>query len=120
MTRRRQNVETALTKAIEVAIGSRRDARVWRNNVGAARTKSGFIRFGVVGQADLSGILLGGRRLELEVKTDSGSQSPSQKAFGEMIARFGGVYAVVRSVDEAVAVVDQALEEEGRRGQPGE
>ena len=59
------------------------------------------IRFGVEGAADLSGILAGGRRLEVEVKSERGRQSDEQHAYQAMIERFGGVYILARSADEA-------------------
>lgn len=101
--------ETAISKAIELAIGSRRDARIWRNNSGMAFGKGRAVKFGITGQADLSGILSDGRRLELEVKKPGEGPTTEQADFGAMIERFGGVWAVVTSVDEAIAVVDRAM-----------
>ena len=53
-------------------IGSRSWARAWRNNAGAVRYRDAegrkrAVRFGMKGQADISGILHDGRRLEIEV-----------------------------------------------------
>ena len=59
------------------------------------------IRFGIEGGADLSGILAGGRRLEVEVKSERGRQSEEQVAFQRMIERFGGLYILARSAEEA-------------------
>lgn len=108
--------EHEIQQAILLALGSRRDVRVWRNNSGVAYGKGRAVRFGVPGQADISGILRGGRRLELEVKAPGERPTKQQTAFGAMIQAFGGVWAVVRSVEEAVAVVDAAL---ASRGPPG-
>lgn len=58
------------------------------------------MRFGLPGQADLSGILPDGKRLEIEVKSVSGIQHESQKMFQAMIERFGGVYILVRFVED--------------------
>jgi hypothetical protein len=39
----------------------------------------------------------------LEVKTPTGKVSPAQTKFIDMVRKFGGIGAIVRSVDEAVA-----------------
>lgn len=100
-----------LVRAVELALGSRPDVRIWRQNSGAFITQDGarHVRTGINGMADLSGILSGGRRLEVECKTGSGRQTPAQLRFGEMITRMGGVYVVVRSVEEAVAAIDAVI-----------
>lgn len=96
--------------------------RLWRSNSGTARSPAGdrFVRFGVPGQGDLSGILQGGRRLEIEVKSASGRQSQQQLNFMEMIRRYGGLYVLARSVDEAVRGVAEALAAEGARARAAE
>lgn len=101
--------EHAIQQAILLALGARRDLRLWRNNSGVAFGKGRAVRFGVVGQADISGILKGGRRLELEVKRPGERPTEEQARFGAMIRTFGGVWEVVHSVEEAVAVVEREL-----------
>lgn len=61
-----------------------------------------MVRYGVIGSADISGILKGGKRLEIEVKTGKAVQSPRQIAFMNMIRAMGGCYCVTRSVEDAV------------------
>jgi hypothetical protein len=80
--------------------GSRSDMRIWRANTGVARHQTRTVRCGVPGQADLTGILPGGTRLEIEVKSPTGHQSPKQRNYEAMIRRFGGVYVLARSVDD--------------------
>jgi hypothetical protein len=58
------------------------------------------VRFGVPGQADISGLLSSGRRVEIEVKSATGRQSPQQRAFEAMISKFGGLYILARSVED--------------------
>lgn len=102
-------------------IGSLPTVRLWRANAGAARDpRSGrVVRFGVPGQADLSGILLQpvtcehcghvqhvGRRLEVECKSATGRQSEQQRAFQAMVERFGGLYVLARSVEDARRAVE--------------
>jgi hypothetical protein len=50
----------------------------------------------------------------LEVKADDGRQRPSQRAWQAKAERHGVRYAVVRSVIEALAVVDRWLADERR------
>jgi hypothetical protein len=106
-------------------------ARIWRNNVGAAvpvsvvRFAAAALRkgnvagalamldqarpiaFGVEGAADLSGILATGRRLEIEVKSETGRQRPQQKLYEAMIQKHNGLYVLARSVSD----VERALSE---------
>ena len=95
--------------------GTRADMRLWRANVGVGsyrdpRTgKMRKVRFGVVGQADLSGILPGGIRLEIETKSADGTQSAEQCAFQRMIERFRGVYVLARSVQDVWAAISPYL-----------
>ena len=97
--------------------------RVWRNNTGAGagistvkqaiaairenRTADAIrllssrpIRFGIVGQADITGIVgPWGRRLEIEVKTGKDKMSDEQRAFQQMILSAGGIYLVAVDVE---------------------
>ena len=79
-------------------------ALFWRQNTGAARSGSRLIRFGVPGQADITGIVRG-RRIEIEGKTDDGRQSQAQRTFQARVSQCGAVYLVVRSADETEAAV---------------
>lgn len=93
-------LEKTLQNEILRRYGTRPDMRLWRMNTGAARFGNQTVRFGLPGQADLSGVLSDGRRLEIEVKSPTGRLSTDQISFGEMIKRFGGVYIVARSLDD--------------------
>ena len=98
-------------RRILLAVGSRPDVRLWRANTGVGVTPDGarIVRFGIPGQADLSGLLIDGRRLEIEVKMPGRTQSEAQLMFGEMILRYGGVYLLAHSVEEALAGVTAAI-----------
>lgn len=97
--------------------GAHPSLRIWRQNTGVGWFKDGKparqtdpgaypVKFGVPGQGDISGLLLpNGQRLEIECKTERGRQSDEQRSFQLMIERFGGLYVLVRSVED----VDQAL-----------
>lgn len=108
--------ESEIQQGILLALGARPDlCRIARRNRGKAkRTLPGgreqWVNFGDFdGAADITGILVDGRRLEIEVKGAKGKQTPEQVAFEAMIRRFQGVYVVARSVDEAVAAVEAAV-----------
>ena len=98
--------EKALQNEILRTFGTRPGFRIWRQNCGAARIDGRVVRFGIPGQADLTGILPDGRRLEVEVKSPIGRQSRQQRAFQNMIGKFNGVYVLARSIED----VRRALE----------
>ena len=89
--------------------GTRKDMRIWRANVGASTFLGPHgkqrVQFGVPGQADLTGILPDGRRLEIEVKSAVGRQRPEQVNYQKMIEQFGGVYILARSVEDVFAAL---------------
>ena len=100
------------------------EMRLWRANVGRAvpiahiklieqavlnnnrnealnlLSRCPMIRFGIKGQADLNGILDGGTRLEIEVKSEKGKQSKEQIIYENMITNKGGIYILARSVKD--------------------
>ena len=96
----RPQTERRIMNDILRAFATRPDIRLWRANVGVAFKGSRVVRFGVVGQADLTGILPGGIRLEIECKSPTGQQRPEQADYQRMIERFGGVYVLARSVGD--------------------
>lgn len=83
---------------------------------GGARSKieAGIMKAeGVVpGVADLElNIARGGYHgLKIEMKTDTGRQSPSQKAWQTQIEAQGYKYAVCRSFDDFVKIIENYLE----------
>lgn len=99
--------ESDLISAILREFGARPDLRLWRQNTGAARTKTGaLVRFGIKGQADISGIRDTGQRVEIECKTATGRLSKEQKRWWDMIVKFGGLYILARSTDDVRAALD--------------
>lgn len=95
---------------------------MWRQNVGKASPigqPERVLRYGLDGAADISGIAatccpncghgpLGGR-IELEVKRPGEKPSDDQVRYQRMIERYGGVYVVVRSEEEAEAVMAEVM-----------
>jgi hypothetical protein len=96
-----------LTNAIIAGISDRRIGTAWRNNRidAMAAGRGGKLRrvsAGIDGQADITGIMLDGRRLEIEVKNGRDQQSDKQVAFQRMIESHGGVYVVARDVERCL------------------
>jgi len=81
----------------------------WRNNSGAATIGEGsgrrFVRFGLVGSADIIGVMPGGRFLAVECKAARGRLSEAQGEFLRRVQDAGGVACVVHGVDELEDVI---------------
>lgn len=83
---------------------------VWRNNTGAVKNGSHFIRFGFVGSADILGITKDGRFLAVECKREKGGVlSEAQEVFLHQIRHNGGVAVCVHSAED----LRRQLEENG-------
>lgn len=103
--------EKQIQNEILRVFGARPDMRLWRANVGMMVIDGRPVRFGIKGQADLTGILAGGRRLEIEVKSPTGKQSEDQRNFQAMIERQGGLYILARSVQDVEEALEKAKEQ---------
>lgn len=117
------NAETTLQQQIRLALGSRSDLRIFRNQVGSLpdpRTGR-LVTFGLArGSADLIGwrtVTIGpehiGLRLavftSIEVKTPTGRVRPEQHAWLNVVSGAGGLAGVARSTIDALHIVDQPL-----------
>jgi len=115
------------------AYATRPEMRLWRANVGKgvplsflavvkkALWKGDFseairllesppvISFGLKGQADLTGILPGGTRLEIEVKAKKGKLAKDQEVYQNMILNKGGLACVARSVGDVADAITNFL-----------
>lgn len=91
---------------IRLILGAVIDGVWWRNNTGVAVARTGHtIRYGLGnGSADLVG-LFRGRFVSVEIKTPTGRQSPEQRQWQQLVEHKQGVYAIVRSEDDAHALV---------------
>lgn len=80
-----------------------RPGAFWRQNTGGVtynyKGKNRFIRFGVVGAADITGIR-DGRRIEIEVKREGEVQNDNQKHFQAVIEKEGGLYILAYSLED--------------------
>lgn len=96
--------ESQLQDAIRLALGNVPGLVLWRNNQGVAEIRGYKVRFGVGGPggADLIGIYRG-RFIAVEIKTPTGRQFDEQRTFQQLVEKLGGVYVILRSVDEARA-----------------
>lgn len=70
----------------------------WRNQTG----QLGRIRFGCPGSADIIAVMAPGLFVGIEVKTPEGKQSPGQKAWAKRVENLGGLYWLVRSVEDVI------------------
>jgi len=133
-----ESSEHDIQKAIEEYLKAR-GISAWRQNAGAMQSsykgKNYFTKFGITGQADITGILPDGRRLEIEVKRPGALRPPQlltrgknkgrinpawehierQRGFLEMIERNGGVALFATSVDDVVERLDRKLNQAMRR-----
>ncbi len=96
---------------IMLAVGSMPEVRLWPRSVGCARHihTNSIVRYGVVGETDIDGIIKGGRRLAIEVKTGRGKLSKEQESWRDMLIRFGALYIEARSLDQVVEEIKKAL-----------
>ena len=116
------NAETTLQQQIRLAVGTRSDLRLFRNQVGSLpdpRTGR-LVTFGLAkGSADLIGWRtlvitpeMVGQRIavftSLEIKTPSGRLSPAQTHWLHAVRSAGGIAGVARSVDDAVRILSDA------------
>lgn len=109
--RTRQSPETRLMYSILDALRLVFKGRgmFWRNNTGAVKVEGRFVRFGDPGSPDILGILTGGLFIGLEVKMPGRKPTDLQKEWARSARKVGGEVATVYSVDEALAVVSEAL-----------
>jgi hypothetical protein len=104
--------ESAIVNEVIRALWDIPGVWIWRNNCGVAKPPGAkrAIRFGIPGQADISGMVmldLGiglplGIRLEVECKVPGGRMSQEQKDFQARVESLGGCYLLVHSAEEAV------------------
>jgi hypothetical protein len=110
--------ENELQNRIRLAIGRLTNVRLFRNNVGLFKTIDGrSVRTGLcVGSSDLIGFTskiitpdMVGQKVAIftaiEVKTTKGKISDTQYNFINLVANYGGISSIVRSVDAALDVL---------------
>lgn len=78
-----------------------------RNNSGAVKRGSTWVRYGHPGSPDIEGILPDGKYLGIETKTDIGKLSTVQESFHMMVGSMNGVIFVARNLQN---VIDKLIE----------
>jgi len=95
--------ETEILKACKEYLGvleKQRKLYFIRNNSGGSKTKSGFIRYGKSGSADLLLSLPNGVFIHCEAKTEKGTQSDAQKEAQALLEHLGHIYVIIRSLSD--------------------
>ena len=107
--RARVESESALQKRVMVALATA-GACVWRNNTGAVKKGARWIKYGLEkGSSDLVCLAPNGRAVFVEIKRAKyGHISEDQKRFLEKCRRWGAIAGAVTSVEEALALYEQA------------
>lgn len=114
------NDETTLQQQIRLAVGTRPDLRLFRNNTGSLPDpRTGRpIQFGLArGSADLIGYRtvtitpdMVGKQVavftSIEVKTPKGRLSKDQSNWLALIERAGGIAGVARSTQDAIDILN--------------
>jgi hypothetical protein len=100
--------EAELATAVHWYLRQRTDHHITRVEASEAH---GRRRGTAKGSPDWSGCVLGGRHIEIELKSAKGKSKPEQIARGERIRKLGGIYEVCRSVAEVHAAIEKAMGE---------
>lgn len=93
----------SLTKAVRDLLHSYRWV-TFKCGAGMVKSDRRMVVFGTAGAPDIVAIK-GQRYLLLEIKAGQDRQSPSQIAFQAEVDRVFGNYAIVRSVDDALQLI---------------
>jgi len=113
------NAETDIQQHIRLALGTRTDLRLFRNNTGTLPDpRTGRpVQFGLArGSADLIGLRtvtitpeMVGQQVavftSIEVKTPTGRVTPDQHSWLNMVQQAGGIAGVARSVQDAKEIL---------------
>jgi VRR-NUC domain len=105
---RNAHPEQAILNAVMQALRLHpRVAWVRRMNSGAYQTPDGrYVKFGFAGCSDVLGQMRDGRLIAIEIKARRGRVSSAQRAFIDFVIEHHGVAGIVRSIDEALALID--------------
>ncbi len=108
------NAHTELVRAIVARLNLMPGVDAIQMNTGEIHREGVHVKFGHKGMADIyvraavahktPGAAM--RTLWLEAKTGTGKQKPDQKAFQEMVERWGDPYIICRSIDDAERAVE--------------
>jgi hypothetical protein len=97
--------ENQIQKTILDYLGYQKNIYFFRSSSGALRLENGaFLRTGKKGCPDII-VCKNGKFIGLEVKTDKGKQSDSQKQAEQEIIKSGGIYKIVKSLDDVIKLL---------------
>ena len=113
--------ESSIQKRALAALGARDGVLVWRQQSGTFRAledPSRIVKVGMLGISDALAVvgvevtpeMVGnkiGVAVGIEFKAEKGRQSDAQKRWQKSFEACGGIYAIVRSVEDAVALVER-------------
>lgn len=101
-----KSTEKQTQNAILDYLALRKDLMYWRQNTGAIKTeRGGFYRFtSMNGMPDIF-VLSCAQIYALEVKDVKGKQNDNQIAFQKLFEAHGGIYKVVRSLDDIKSII---------------
>ncbi len=92
--------ETQLVNACLEFLSYQKGVKAWRNNTGAYKTESGgFVRYGEKGSPDII-VCHRGDLIGIEAKVGKNIQSEAQKQWQYELEEAGGLYLIVRSLEE--------------------
>ncbi len=115
-------LEQSIQKRVLVAIGNLPDFRCAVIKTGALKDDRGrLIRYGVLGCADVCGVLLPWGHLccfELKTLRPGSKQRDEQIAFERVVKEMGASYYVIRSPEEALAALDEIRKKQTLRFPP--
>jgi hypothetical protein len=111
--------ESEIQNQIRIACNTG-DTRLFRNNIGQARTKFGIVNYGIpgVGGSDLIGFKTITIRQEhvgkkvavfaaVECKTPKGKPTTEQLNFIDYILKSGGLAGIARSTEDAKSILNE-------------
>ena len=101
---RMNHLESTLQSALLLAAPSELpNVRFFRRNVGVAKMRGATVSFAVAGQCDLYGLVKGGRALEVELKSATGTLEPDQRDWRDWCLTWGVPHIVLKAKkDETV------------------
>ncbi len=105
--------ESQIQREILLWLEKNTDYLSWRQSAGSLFLHGRKVNLGPIGVPDIVIIVPpNGRFLGLEVKSAHGAIRPEQKAFKAKLEASGGIYEIVRSLDQAQNAVAKAIGEE--------
>lgn len=106
--RKGHRYEKDAVKSILEYANNRPRLLLWSQPVLRAKVRGRWLRGGVPGQPDITGILktpFGPLRIDVEVKSARGSLDDKQKLYRKTVQHFTGIYIVARTAGDIEAVI---------------